>query len=231
MDNPPAKKTKLSSPTIPPPLSPSIATQLSTINSNYKTTKPYPHARITDIMDNQFCRNVIRELKENLTATYKESDLFKFYQTLDLGNLSPNTPLSLKIPSVMSLRSALFSQSFRNLIESSLSLPPNTLTSKVDCAVNVHAEGCHLLCHDDVIGSRRVSFIVYLTDEGWGEEDNSKTGRTEPQASPSVTLPPLFNSMSMFTVTPNLSFHSVEEVRGTKPRMSIQGWYHGKEDV
>ena len=52
-------------------------------------------------------------------------------------------------------------------------LPPQTLTTKVDCAVNVHSNGCHLLCHDDVIGTRRVSYIVYLTDElpVWGEED------------------------------------------------------------
>jgi Rps23 Pro-64 3,4-dihydroxylase Tpa1-like proline 4-hydroxylase len=34
-------------------------------------------------------------------------------------------------------------------------------------------EGCHLLCHDDVIGTRRVSYIIYLTDpdEEWLKED------------------------------------------------------------
>ena len=34
-------------------------------------------------------------------------------------------------------------------------------------------EGCHLLCHDDVIGTRRVSYIIYLTDpdEDWLKED------------------------------------------------------------
>ena len=33
--------------------------------------------------------------------------------------------------------------------------------------------GCHLLCHDDVIGTRRVSYIVYLTDpdDPWVKED------------------------------------------------------------
>ena len=33
--------------------------------------------------------------------------------------------------------------------------------------------GCHLLCHDDVIGTRRVSYIIYLTDpdDEWEEKD------------------------------------------------------------
>ena len=33
--------------------------------------------------------------------------------------------------------------------------------------------GCHLLCHDDVIGTRRVSYIIYLTDpdDEWEERD------------------------------------------------------------
>ncbi len=36
-----------------------------------------------------------------------------------------------------------------------------------------HVQGGHLLCHDDVIGTRRVSYIVYLTDpdEKWTDAD------------------------------------------------------------
>lgn len=37
------------------------------------------------------------------------------------------------------------------------------LSDQTDCACNVHAAGGHLLCHDDVIGNRRVSYIIYLT--------------------------------------------------------------------
>ena len=119
------------------------------------------------------------------------------------------------------------------------------LIDKVDCAVNVHAEGCHLLCHDDVIGTRRVSFIVYLTDEGWESSDGGNlelygssvgtcsdgAARREPLPSPSATVPPTFNTMAMFSVLPNVSYHSVEEVRGSRPRMSVQGWYHGRGNV
>ena len=34
--------------------------------------------------------------------------------------------------------------------------------------------------------------------------------------------------MAFFTVTPNSSFHSVQEVFADRPRMSIQGWYHAE---
>ena len=35
---------------------------------------------------------------------------------------------------------------------------------KTDMSINTYRKGCHLLTHDDVIGSRRVSFILYLPD-------------------------------------------------------------------
>jgi hypothetical protein len=39
--------------------------------------------------------------------------------------------------------------------------------------VNIHAQGGHLLCHDDVIGDRAVSFIIYLVDPdvAWTAQD------------------------------------------------------------
>ena len=58
------------------------------------------------------------------------------------------------------------------------SFPPGCgeLSDKTDCACNVHAAGGHLLCHDDVIGDRRVSYIIYLTDpdQGWGPQDGGQ---------------------------------------------------------
>ena len=48
--------------------------------------------------------------------------------------------------------------------------------AQVDCAANCHAKGCHLLCHDDVIGTRKVSYIIYLTDAEprWKDEDGGR---------------------------------------------------------
>ena len=39
--------------------------------------------------------------------------------------------------------------------------------------MNIHAQGGHLLCHDDVIGDRAVSYIIYLVDPDvpWTADD------------------------------------------------------------
>jgi Rps23 Pro-64 3,4-dihydroxylase Tpa1-like proline 4-hydroxylase len=91
-----------------------------------------------------------------------------------------------------------------------------------------------LLCHDDVIGNRKISFIIYLTDpeDKWNELDGGQlefydsTGdgaRRVPNPFPVKTLLPTFNSMAYFAVRPGESFHSVQEVFCDKPRLSIQG--------
>ena len=120
-------------------------------------------------------------------------------------------------------------------------------------AINVYTPGCHLLCHDDVIGSRRVSYILYLTDpdtpwkDEWGgalrlyptqtytEDDGGVTKVPSPDYS--VSIPPAFNQLSFFAVQPGESFHDVQEVyaedeekdgkqAGGRVRMAISGWYH-----
>ena len=120
-------------------------------------------------------------------------------------------------------------------------------------AINVYTPGCHLLCHDDVIGSRRVSYILYLTDPDrpwkaeWGgalrlyptQTYTGDDGEVTEVASPdfSVSIPPAFNQLSFFAVQPGESFHDVEEVYarkegekeeedGGRVRMAISGWYH-----
>lgn len=120
-------------------------------------------------------------------------------------------------------------------------------------AINVYTPGCHLLCHDDVIGSRRVSYILYLTDpecpwkEEWGgalrlyptdtctAEDGTIVKIPGPDHE--LSIPPAFNQLSFFAVQPGESFHDVEEVYtsesvdgeakdDTRVRMAISGWYH-----
>ena len=116
-------------------------------------------------------------------------------------------------------------------------------------AINVYTPGCHLLCHDDVIGSRRLSYILYLTDPDkpwkaeWGGAlrlypTQDLTGKDEqvikvPSPDFSVSIPPAFNQLSFFAVQPGQSFHDVEEVYAKhgdegddRVRMAISGWYH-----
>ena len=192
---------------------------------------------------------VLDEVKHNSKVKFKESDLFRVYQSIDLGNLDPkDTSLCEKMPNLMKLRETLYCPEYRSFIEQITSLEKGTLTDKVDCAVNCHTPGCHLLCHDDVIGTRKVSYILYLTDREpeWKNEDGgrlelyesvieqhehsssndnkqSETQRRVPKPIPAKTILPTFNSMAYFVVDPGFSFHSVQEVFGDRPRLSIQG--------
>ncbi|KAL5338885.1 Oxoglutarate and iron-dependent oxygenase degradation C-term-domain-containing protein [Aspergillus crustosus] len=118
-------------------------------------------------------------------------------------------------------------------------------------AINIYNEGCHLLCHDDVIGSRRLSYILYLTDPDtpwqaeWGgalrlyptttKKDANGEDVKVPGPDYTLSIPPAFNQLSFFTVQPGESFHDVEEVyhptesedkSKKRVRMAISGWFH-----
>lgn len=72
---------------------------------------------------------------------------------------------------MVKLRDTLYSAAFRLFVSHVTGSPP--LTDRVDCSCNIYPEGGHLLCHDDVIGTRCVSYILYLTDPEleWTEAD------------------------------------------------------------
>jgi Rps23 Pro-64 3,4-dihydroxylase Tpa1-like proline 4-hydroxylase len=219
------------------------------VQKSYALATPFPHAQVFEVFEPDFLNAVKEEIKRETTVNFKESDLFRVYQSIDLANLQPDTPQARKLKHVMRLRALLYSQEWRGVMEELTGLPPSTLTSQIDCACNCHAPGCHLLCHDDVIGTRKISYIIYLTEPDWKEEDGGALELYEPQrdddcqdhtakninADKMASLPipvarawPVFNSMAFFVVTPGSSFHAVQEVLGDKPRLSLQGWYHAE---
>lgn len=237
-------------------LNPKIMQGLDDIAKVYREAKPYSHAVLDPVFVDGFADKVLDEVKHNLKAKFKESDLFRVYQSIDFANISPESDPTLKetMPALMTLREFLYSSHWRSCIEQMSNLPTGTLTDQIDCAVNCHDKGCHLLCHDDVIGTRKVSYILYLTDPepDWTDEDGgrlelyesitevvnveSNQGGTKdslvtkvPGVTPVKTLLPKFNTLAFFVVEPGVSFHSVQEVFCDRPRLSIQGWYHAKE--
>ena len=156
----------------------------------------------------------------------------------DLGNLDAlDASSSSKLPALLALKASLYSEPFRAFIRSVTGCGP--LAPTTDCSANVYARGGHLLTHDDVIGTRRVSWILYLTDpdeewsvdrEGGGLElfPLAEPGAVgTPSPIPATVLPPTWNSLALFTVAPGVSFHAVQEVTAdAKPRLSISGWFH-----
>ena len=116
-------------------------------------------------------------------------------------------------------------------------------------SVNSYTKGCHLLNHDDVIGTRRVSYILYMPiphftvwQKEWGgalelyPTKQGPDGEPEPESAPSKSIPPSWNQFIFFEVQPGKSFHSVEEVvvggegEDGSQRLSISGWFHAAQE-
>lgn len=206
------------------------------IRKSVQASQPYPHCKISKLINDDLLRRVHKEIYSNLNFTNKETDIYKVNQTGDLANMDGLSEIERsKLCNLFDLRNAIYSTEFREFVSEVTGCGPLSPT-KMDMSVNTYTEGCHLLNHDDVIGTRRISFILYMPGEPDEHWDPSFGGALElypviecdtPANEPSVSVPPQWNQFAMFTVLPGYSFHSVEEVvvEG-KPRLSIQGWFH-----
>ena len=138
--------------------------------------------------DSALLRAARDEIVTHVRATYKETDLFRVFQTGDLANLDGlDAGARAKLPALAALRAALYSPAFRAFVRgvTGCGLLDG---ARADLSCNAYAPGGHLLCHDDVIGSRRVSFIVYLTDpdEPWDAAADGGALELYPLVSPAA---------------------------------------------
>lgn len=207
------------------------------LKKSIEESGPYKHGVIRTLMNDELLNKVYKEIMDNLHFTKKETDIYKVFQTGDLRNLSGLDESELsKLSSLYQLREALYSKPFREYLAYVTGSGALSGT-KQDLSINVYQQGCHLLNHDDVIGSRRISYILYLPDPtdpaGWEYPKNGGALRLYPTERLNVPandwtleIPPVWNQMAFFTVQPGLSFHDVEEVFVNRPRLSISGWFH-----
>ena len=174
-------------------------------------------------------------------------------QTGDLASLSYLAEQQLTLlQNLLKLRDALYSAKFRNFLRAVTRCGPLS-GSKQDMSVNTYHKGCHLLNHDDVIGTRRVSYILYMPlphhhhhhhHQPWRKEwggalelypvREGADGALEPEPVPTKSIPPAWNQFVFFEVQPGRSFHSVEEVvvddgDDGRQRLSISGWFHAAQ--
>ncbi|KAK4103109.1 hypothetical protein N658DRAFT_484724 [Parathielavia hyrcaniae] len=226
---------------------------LNKYTSQYASSTPYKHSVISELVDDGLLRKVRSEIQANVHFTPKETDIYKIHQSGDLANLDGLDDEALaKLPSLLALRDALYSQPFRDYV-SHITGCGSLSGRKTDMAINVYTPGCYLLCHDDVIGSRKISYILYLTDPDtpwqpeWGGalrlfpvvDRKGKDGEVAKTPLPDVAkvIPPAWNQLAFFAVQPGESFHDVEEVYhaaskeelekdGGRIRMAISGWFH-----
>lgn len=205
-----------------------------TLKKQVQDSMPYRWGTIKNLIDDDLLRKVRSEIMSEIEFTKKETDIYKVFQSGDLANLSAMPESLLKrLPSLYKLRSAIYSETFRNFI-SDVTGCGKLSGIKTDLSIQLYTKGCHLLTHDDVIGSRRVSFILYMPDPdthwknhyGGGLQLFDSLVPNVPQSDVHSKLVPNFNQIAFFTVQPGLSFHAVEEVKVDKQRLSLQGWFH-----
>ncbi|KAK0263794.1 putative component of NuA3 histone acetyltransferase complex [Friedmanniomyces endolithicus] len=212
--------------------------------ADYATSDPYKHLVVLNLINDALLRSVRTEILDNIHFTPKETDIYKIHQSGDLANLDGLDPAALaKLPSLLKLRDALYGAEFRKWVQD-VSGAGALSGRKTDMAVNVYLPGGHLLCHDDVIGSRRPwkpewggALRLYATETK--VDADGKTFKV-PKSKWSRVIPPAWNQLSFFAVQPGESFHDVEEVYhpsedageedGGRFRMAISGWFHIPQD-
>ena len=84
----------------------------------YAAASPFPHGVVSPLCADASLRAVQAEMREHLTATFKETDLFKVLQTGDLVTIDRANPeLVPKIPNLLRLRAAIYSPEFREMVQ------------------------------------------------------------------------------------------------------------------
>ncbi|KAF7332447.1 Nuclear protein [Mycena kentingensis (nom. inval.)] len=222
---------------------------IAQLHSSYASNEPFKYSIVEKLFQDDLLQKVKDECLSELSFTEKETDIYKVNQTGDLASLNYLTSSQISLlPSLLTLRDALYSQKFRDFLRAVTGCGPLSGT-KQDMSVNSYTRGCHLLNHDDVIGSRRVSYILYMPlphfqywQKDWGGALElyptviGPDGEREPTSVPSKSIPPSWNQFIFFEVQPGLSFHSVEEVvvggegEDGRARLSISGWFHAAQE-
>lgn len=204
------------------------------LKKEVEDSQPYNWGTIHELVNDDLLRAVRKEIETEIHFTKKETDIYRVNQSGDLANLSGLDWDDLsRLPNLFKLRQILYSKQYRDFF-GYVTKAGKLSGSKTDMSINTYTKGCHLLTHDDVIGSRRISFILYLPDPdrkwkshyGGGLRLFPSILPNVPHSDPSAKLVPQFNQIAFFKVLPGFSFHDVEEVKVDKHRLSIQGWYH-----
>ena len=74
---------------------------------------------IQRLVDDRLLRSVRNEIREHISFTPKETDIYKIHQSGDLANLDGLDDAALqRLPSLLTLRDSLYSSAFRKYLSS-----------------------------------------------------------------------------------------------------------------
>ena len=190
---------------------------LKQLNKKFNSQKPYPNISIENFFEKEIVDSLIKNL-EREKYFFSENDLYAFYRTFDLKN-SKNKFIQL-------FREYILSEEFRKLIFDITNI--KVKKNKVDLQSLKLVKTNYLLSHDDDVQKRKIAFVLYLStlkkNEGGEFEiiEKDKKGVLKVKK----TLSPKKNTLNIFRVENEKSYHSIREVLKNKERITIGGWFY-----
>lgn len=189
------------------------------IQESFAKNKPFSHYIFEDFLLPEKALE-IRKALMTLPFEEKDADLFFFAQTEDL--LQVNESL------IKGFLNFLQSEELQSIL---MTITGKKLVQTIDAFGAVYPPTGYLLPHDDQLEGRSIAYVYNLsqsfTKSDGGALELFSTRNHVPQEVVK-SYPPKWNSFVMFEVSPD-SFHQVSEVNTSNPRLSIAGWFHGKQ--
>lgn len=185
------------------------------LRSTFTKAKPFKNIELKDFFDAEKLVLVVQSLISEKFIE-KESDLFKFMQTNDLA--------SSKHTTLLAFREFLCSSSFISFMQDITGL--KLKSGIIDIAGTLYRDSDYLLCHDDQLESRKIAFMIYLSD--LASKEGGSLDLLSTTYKPIVKIIPKFNTVAFFEVSP-ISFHEVSEVLVDKQRLAIGGWFYARD--
>lgn len=187
------------------------------LRRRYTAARPYPHLSLTGFLSEDKAKQLATAIGSEQFFE-KESDLFKLSQTNEL--------MHTKSAVLQEFRAFLASREFSNYMQAVTGVK---LTNReLDMGGSKYQDTNFLLCHDDRVTGRKIAYIFYFNQNFTAKDGGAlalfSTKGKHPHKAVKRYLP-TWNTFNFFTVSA-VSFHSVEEITGSKTRLSINGWFH-----
>jgi phosphatidylinositol glycan class S len=183
---------------------------VSGLRKQFAENKPFPHL----VLGNFFAGKIGVVARQLLKEKFYEhnSDLYQFQQTDDCRNA--------KQPAVREFYKFFSSKEFIQFISS----VTGTKLSSIDMSGFIYDDTDYLLPHDDRLSGRKIAYVLNLTKDFTARDGGALQFFKQNRIVKSI--PPTFNTFTIFQVSPK-SLHQVQEVLSGKKRLSFGGWFHG----
>lgn len=182
----------------------------------FRQSKPFSYLELPGFFHQEKMKILLKSLHQE-KLILKNSDLYTFLQTNDFKGT--------KNKILQQFRSFLSSPEFVHYLAF---LTATRLNNKIDIFGTVYKDTHYLLPHDDHVEDRKIAYFLYLST--LTKKDGGKLllyhSQNKKPTAVAHQIMPLFNTFAFFNVSTK-SFHEVEEVIGTKQRVTITGWFHG----